>query len=79
MISRWVPTRLTPTEYKILDFLLTNAGMVFSAEHIYEKVREEPAYSVENTVMVHIRRIREKIETNPKEPRTLTCNLLIID
>lgn len=66
-----VPTRLTPTEYKILDFLLTNAGMVFSAEHIYEKVWEEPAYSVENTVMVHIRRIREKIEINPKEPKYL--------
>lgn len=66
-----VPTRLTPTEYKILDFLLTNAGMVFSAEHIYEKVWEEPAYRVENTVMVHIRRIREKIEINPKEPKYL--------
>lgn len=66
-----VSTRLTPTEYKILDFLLTNAGMVFSAEHIYEKVWEEPAHAVENTVMVHIRRIREKIEINPKEPKYL--------
>jgi DNA-binding response OmpR family regulator len=66
-----VPTRLTPTEYKILDFLLTNAGMVFSAEHIYEKVWEEPAYAVENTVMVHVRRIREKIEVIPKEPKYL--------
>ncbi|MBS3678787.1 response regulator transcription factor [Ornithinibacillus massiliensis] len=66
-----VPTRLTPTEYKILDFLLTNAGIVFSAEHIYEKVWGEPAYGVENTVMVHIRRIREKIEINPKEPKYL--------
>lgn len=66
-----IPTRLTPTEYKILDFLMTNAGMVFSSEQIYEKVWEEPAYSVENTVMVHIRRIREKIEINPKEPKYL--------
>ena len=66
-----VPTRLTPTEYKILDFLLTNAGMVFSAEHIYEKVWKEPAYVVENTVMVHVRRIREKIEIIPKEPKYL--------
>lgn len=66
-----VATRLTPTEYKILDLLLTNAGVVFSAEQIYEKVWEEPAYSVENTVMVHIRRIREKIEINPKEPKYL--------
>jgi DNA-binding response OmpR family regulator len=63
--------RLTPTEYKIMDFLMTNAGVVFSAEKIYEKVWEEPAYSVENTVMVHIRRIREKIEINPKEPKYL--------
>ena len=63
--------RLTPTEYKIMYFLRTNAGVVFSAEKIYEKVWEEPAYSVENTVMVHIRRIREKIEINPKEPKYL--------
>ncbi|WP_067839743.1 response regulator transcription factor [Amphibacillus sediminis] len=66
-----VPTRLTPTEYKILDFLMTNAGVVFSSEQIYENVWQEPAYSVENTVMVHIRRIREKIEINPKEPKYL--------
>lgn len=63
--------RLTPTEYRIMDFLMTNAGVVFSAEKIYEKVWEEPAYSVENTVMVHIRRIREKIEINSKEPKYL--------
>lgn len=63
--------RLTATEYKILEFLMTNAGIVFSAENIYEKVWNEPAYSVENTVMVHIRRIREKIEINPKEPNYL--------
>lgn len=63
--------RLTPTEYRIMDLLMNNAGVVFSAEKIYERVWEEPAYSVENTVMVHIRRIREKIEINPKEPKYL--------
>ena len=65
------PVKLTPTEYKIIEFLMSNVEMVFSAEQIYEKVWEEPAYSVENTVMVHIRRIREKIEINPKEPKYL--------
>ena len=63
--------RLTPTEYHIMELLMENAGKVFSAEQIYERVWEEPAYSVENTVMVHIRRIREKIEINPKEPEYL--------
>ena len=63
--------KLTPTEYKIMEFLMSNAGIVFSAERIYEEVWQEPAYSVENTVMVHIRRIREKIEINPKEPKYL--------
>jgi len=63
--------KLTAKEYKILELLMTNAGMVFSAEKIYELVWEEAAYSVENTVMVHIRRIREKIEINPKEPKYL--------
>lgn len=66
-----VPTKLTPTEYKIMKFLMSNAGIVFSSEQIYEEVWEEPAYSIENTVMVHIRRIREKIEINPKEPKYL--------
>lgn len=65
------PVKLTAMEYKILEFLMTNAGIVFSAETIYERVWNEPAYSVENTVMVHIRRIREKIEINPKEPNYL--------
>lgn len=63
--------RLTPIEYKIMDLLMTNAGVVFSAEKIYERVWEEAAHSIENTVMVHIRRIREKIEINPKEPNYL--------
>jgi len=65
------PVKLTAKEFKILEFLMKNAGRVFSAEQIYEKVWQEPAYSVENTVMVHIRRIREKIEINPKEPKYL--------
>jgi DNA-binding response OmpR family regulator len=63
--------KLTATEYKILELLMSNAGIVFSAEDIYERVWNEPAYSIENTVMVHIRRIREKIEINPKEPNYL--------
>ena len=65
------PVKLTAKEYKILEFLMANAGRVFSAEEIYEKVWNETAYSVENTVMVHIRRIREKIEINPSEPKYL--------
>jgi DNA-binding response OmpR family regulator len=63
--------RLRAKEYKILELLMKNAGIVFSAEQIYERVWEETAYSVENTVMVHIRRIREKIEINPKDPKYL--------
>lgn len=63
--------KLTPTEFKIMELLMRHAGMVFSAEQIYERVWKESAYSVENTVMVHIRRIREKIEINPKEPKYL--------
>ena len=65
------PVKLTAKEFKILEFLMRNAGCVFSAEQIYERVWQETAYSVENTVMVHIRRIREKIEINPKEPKYL--------
>ena len=62
---------LTATEYKIMELLMSNPGRVFPAEEIYERVWQEPAYSVENTVMVHIRRIREKIEINPKQPKYL--------
>ncbi|MBR1663930.1 MAG: response regulator transcription factor [Ruminococcus sp.] len=62
---------LTATEYKILRLLMENAGRIFSAENIYQNVWNEDAYAVENTVMVHIRHIREKIEINPKEPRYL--------
>ena len=62
---------LTATEYKILQLLMSNPGRVFSAEQIYQNVWNEEVYSVENTVMVHIRRIREKIEINPKQPKYL--------
>ena len=62
------PVRLTAKELSILNLLMENPGVVFPAEKIYESVWKEVAYSVENTVMVHIRRIREKIEINPKEP-----------
>ncbi|MBO4867863.1 MAG: response regulator transcription factor [Ruminococcus sp.] len=65
------PVKLTATELKILELLMENAGHVFSAEEIYRKVWNEDAYAVENTVMVHIRHIREKIEIDPKEPRYL--------
>lgn len=61
--------RLTATEYKILELLMSNPSRIFSAEEIYQMVWEEDGYAVENTVMVHIRHIREKIEINPKEPR----------
>ena len=59
------------TELKILELLMKNAGRIFSAEEIYSKVWNEDAYAVENTVMVHIRHIREKIEINPREPKYL--------
>ncbi|MBB6445467.1 response regulator transcription factor [Bacillus benzoevorans] len=62
---------LTPVQYKILLLLTANAGRVFSIEDIYEKVWNETAFSPENTVAVHIRKIREKIEINPKEPKYL--------
>jgi len=65
------PVHLTATEYKIFELLLRNAGRVFPAEEIYERIWDEPAYNIENTVMVHIRRIREKIEINPSEPEYL--------
>ncbi len=65
------PVRLTATETRIVDLLMRNLGRVFPAEEIYRRVWEEEAYAPENTVMVHIRRIREKIELNPKEPEYL--------
>ena len=63
--------RLTATEFKILRLLMSNPNRVFSAEEIYERVWNTDAYAVENTVMVHISRIREKIERNPKKPEYL--------
>lgn len=65
------PVKLTATELKILEVLMENMGRILSASQIYEKVWEEPAYNSEKTVTVHIRRIREKIEINPKEPKYL--------
>ena len=65
------PVKLTPMEYNILRFLVMNAGKVFSIEQIYENIWNEEAIGVDNTVAVHIRHIREKIEINPKEPRYL--------
>ena len=61
--------KLTATEFKILELLMRSPGRIYSAEEIYEKIWNEDGYGVENTVMVHIRHIREKIEINPKEPR----------
>lgn len=62
--------KITPLEYKILYLLMSNPNKVFSIEEIYEKVWKEPAYNPD-TVTVHIRRIREKIEINPGEPKYL--------
>ncbi len=63
--------KLTPVQYKILKLLIANAGRVYSIDQIYENVWNEAALNSENTVAVHIRRIREKIELNPKEPKYL--------
>ena len=65
------PVKLTPTEYKITELLLKNAGRVFSINEIYELVWNEQAYNAENIVAVHIRKIREKIEVDPKNPQYL--------
>ncbi|MEE1032571.1 MAG: response regulator transcription factor [Ruminococcus sp.] len=65
------PVRLTATEYKILELLMSHPGYVFSAEEIYTQIWQEAAIGVENTVMVHIRRIREKIEITPRKPKYL--------
>lgn len=60
--------KLTATELKIVDLLMRNLGRVFPAEEIYQRVWQADSFACENTVMVHIRRIREKIELDPKEP-----------
>ncbi|MCI5620769.1 MAG: response regulator transcription factor [Lachnospiraceae bacterium] len=63
--------KMTPIEYNILLLLMKNQGKVFSIEQIYESIWNEDAIGADNTVAVHIRHIREKIEINPKEPRYL--------
>ena len=63
--------KLTPIEYRILLFLIKNKGRVFSISQIYENIWNEEAFAADNTVAVHIRHIREKIEINPREPRYL--------
>ena len=65
------PVRLTAREYGIVEYLMRNLGHVLSTQQIYEAVWNEPSYSSEKTVTVHNRRIREKIEINPKEPKYL--------
>ena len=64
------PVKMTPMEFKILHLLMKHPGRVFSADEIYERVWNEEAISTD-TVMVHVRHIREKIEINPKEPKYL--------
>lgn len=65
------PVKMTPIEYSILLLLVRNQGKVFSINEIYESIWNEEAIGVDNTVAVHIRHIREKIEINPREPRYL--------
>lgn len=65
------PVKMTPIEYNILLLLMKNQGRVFSIDQIYESIWNEDAIGADNTVAVHIRHIREKIEINPKEPRYL--------
>ena len=65
------PIKLTPIEYNILLLLTKNAGKVFSIDDIYKQIWNEEAIGADNTVAVHIRHIREKIEINPREPRYL--------
>ena len=65
------PVKFTPIEYNILLFLMKNQEKVFSSEQIYEAIWNEEAISVDNTIAVHIRHIREKIEIDPKDPRYL--------
>ncbi|MEG0286502.1 MAG: response regulator transcription factor [Vagococcus sp.] len=62
---------LTKTEYKIVELLMSHPGRVFSIDDIYESVWKEPSFNSDNTVSVHIRKIREKIESNPKKPKYL--------
>lgn len=66
-----VEVKLTAMEFKILEYLMENMGRVLSSSQIYEAVWNEPSYTSEKTVTVHIRNIREKIEINPKDPKYL--------
>lgn len=63
------PVKVTPIEYKIMEYLMKNMGRVLSSSQIYEAVWNEPSFTSEKTVTVHIRNIREKIEINPKDPK----------
>jgi DNA-binding response OmpR family regulator len=65
------PVSLTPKEYEILKLLLSHPGQVFSPSEIYQKVWKETPFGSDNTVAVHIRHLREKLEYNPAEPRYL--------
>ena len=65
------PVKLTKIEYKILELLCRNKGKIFSSDEIYRKVWNEDAFINDNTIAVHVRHIREKIEINPKEPKYL--------
>ena len=65
------PVKMTPIEYNILLLLMKNQGRVFSINQIYESIWNEEAIAADNTIAVHIRHIREKIEINPKDPRYL--------
>ncbi len=65
------PVKMTPIEYNILLLLIKNQGRVFSIDQIYESIWNEDAIGADNTVAVHIRHIREKIEINPREPKYL--------
>ena len=71
LIVRGESVKLTATEFRILNVLMSYPGRVYSAEELYERVWESEAYAVENTVMIHISRIREKLEINPKKPEYL--------
>lgn len=71
LVARGEEVHLTATEFKILNLMMNNPERVFSAEEIYQRVWQNQSFAVENTVMVHISRIREKIEINPRKPEYL--------
>ena len=71
MVQPSLSVRLSRKEFDMMELLMRNQGRVFSIDEIYERVWNEPSFAPENTVAVHIRRIREKIEINPREPKYL--------